>query len=897
MEREEARVSTRRRSTHNGDSLSGLVGPITQSVVAKKAVLLPKKSFGGSPSLRFQESVLRRHSMAGSSSNEDPRERAAASSSASAVLSRGASRGVSRSGLAALVSTVDLGDPRWREALQTPDSMVPLLMSTLSIAPAGQTDRIISLPGTMNRRVTIKSSSGSSSAETERSTAAESAITHVERASLGIMGRQNHHEVLPRLRPARNSEETGCSASMSIPDGSPTAKAFSNSIPTSSLGKQLESQSSNQFNVRQRLSTGLVSSVQAATESSATMSSAFTPWQSAAVSVVPVGGRVSKLMPSPPEYPSRFQRSISHTRSSHISDLNEVRFNRVRMPPVPRFTNCLSPTRASQEREREGGMLLAGRQHSPTRRDTLSRNQAASSIVEVEDQAGNQKKGGGKLAVSSIGVASPAVGSTNSASTSASRLNTPGGGTASHAGSGKWTVSALQWFSLMKKTEHMDINGGTWKDASVEVWGALSAMSTASSTAAAKDDEESSNTGVLNLNRAPSDHLANLLANVGEWQFDIFALEEATSGHALSVLGFALITRTEAWRRYSMDEDKLARFLMEIENGYTEKYYHCAAHGADVLRSLHVICTAGRIFQDIRCSEIGILAMYLSAVIHDYEHLGLSNDFLIKTQSELAIRYNDRAPMENHHVAASWLLLRQDRFNFMSEMPTKAKEFLRNLVIEAVLATDMKQHFSLTSLFSSKVEAMTSAAAAAAVVPAGSPPGTPIQQPRPLTASRLNRSVGVAGSPVSPGGLGVRSGVHTHAAPLKPQNEALNWDEDSKILVMQMALKSADVGNLGSTLPVHSRWIEKLEVEMFRQGDQERALGLPISPLMDRTSGKGVTKAQAGFFKFVAMPLYQAMAQAFPGTQPLLAAVKTNHAHWAEQERVEAEGPRTSAPA
>jgi hypothetical protein len=27
--------------------------------------------------------------------------------------------------------------------------------------------------------------------------------------------------------------------------------------------------------------------------------------------------------------------------------------------------------------------------------------------------------------------------------------------------------------------------------------------------------------------------------------------------------------------------------------------------------------------------------------------------------------------MENHHVAASWMLLRQDRFNFMSEMPAK----------------------------------------------------------------------------------------------------------------------------------------------------------------------------------------------------------------------------------
>jgi hypothetical protein len=36
--------------------------------------------------------------------------------------------------------------------------------------------------------------------------------------------------------------------------------------------------------------------------------------------------------------------------------------------------------------------------------------------------------------------------------------------------------------------------------------------------------------------------------------------------------------------------------------------------------------------------------------------------------------------------------------------------------------------------------------------------------------------------------------------------------------------------------------------EMFRQGDRERELGLPISPLMDRTKA-GVTKSQPGFFQ------------------------------------------------
>ena len=43
--------------------------------------------------------------------------------------------------------------------------------------------------------------------------------------------------------------------------------------------------------------------------------------------------------------------------------------------------------------------------------------------------------------------------------------------------------------------------------------------------------------------------------------------------------------------------------------------------------------------------------------------------------------------------------------------------------------------------------------------------------------------------------------------------------------------------------------------EMFRQGDRERAMGQPVSPLMDRTKG-GVTKSQTGFFNLVALPMY-----------------------------------------
>jgi hypothetical protein len=43
--------------------------------------------------------------------------------------------------------------------------------------------------------------------------------------------------------------------------------------------------------------------------------------------------------------------------------------------------------------------------------------------------------------------------------------------------------------------------------------------------------------------------------------------------------------------------------------------------------------------------RLSVLAALLAAIMHDYEHMGLTNDFLINCSSVLAIRYNDRAPL------------------------------------------------------------------------------------------------------------------------------------------------------------------------------------------------------------------------------------------------------------
>jgi hypothetical protein len=70
---------------------------------------------------------------------------------------------------------------------------------------------------------------------------------------------------------------------------------------------------------------------------------------------------------------------------------------------------------------------------------------------------------------------------------------------------------------------------------------------------------------------------------------------------------------------------------------------------------------------------------------------GRTNDYLVNAGDELALRYNDRAPMENHHLSASFALLRRPELNFLSHLDKRQYDALRKLVIELVLSTDMKQ--------------------------------------------------------------------------------------------------------------------------------------------------------------------------------------------------------------
>lgn len=66
--------------------------------------------------------------------------------------------------------------------------------------------------------------------------------------------------------------------------------------------------------------------------------------------------------------------------------------------------------------------------------------------------------------------------------------------------------------------------------------------------------------------------------------------------------------------------------------------------------------------------------------MHDYGHPGLTNDFLIATSDPLAVRYNDRSPLENHHAAASFSAMRRQGMDLLASFPPDQRAAFRKQV-------------------------------------------------------------------------------------------------------------------------------------------------------------------------------------------------------------------------
>lgn len=155
------------------------------------------------------------------------------------------------------------------------------------------------------------------------------------------------------------------------------------------------------------------------------------------------------------------------------------------------------------------------------------------------------------------------------------------------------------------------------------------------------------------------------------------------------------MTKLELMDKIDFDESKLIYFLNEIEKSYPKNPYHNAMHATDIVQATYHFCTIGRLLDATGISHLSTAALIIAAAIHDVNHIGVTNHFLVTTSAHLAIEYNDRSPMENMHLATAFGMMNKSSLNFIERLAPSIQKDLRRLIIAIVLATDNDRHFSL----------------------------------------------------------------------------------------------------------------------------------------------------------------------------------------------------------
>lgn len=176
-------------------------------------------------------------------------------------------------------------------------------------------------------------------------------------------------------------------------------------------------------------------------------------------------------------------------------------------------------------------------------------------------------------------------------------------------------------------------------------------------------------------------------ADVREWSVDYWAM---TPQDEITLLINSLHL-LDVFDNVTIAPGVLLHFFQEVKANYRAIPFHNFHHGMSTLHYTFKMIEVAKLSEHLGHAEM--FAMLMAALCHDVDHRGYNNAFEIMTRSELALRYNDSSPLENHHCARTFeLALNKDECNFFQDLDQGNYNLIRKRMIAGILATDMKHH-------------------------------------------------------------------------------------------------------------------------------------------------------------------------------------------------------------
>uniref|UniRef100_A0A0K0EEI0 Phosphodiesterase n=1 Tax=Strongyloides stercoralis TaxID=6248 RepID=A0A0K0EEI0_STRER len=321
-----------------------------------------------------------------------------------------------------------------------------------------------------------------------------------------------------------------------------------------------------------------------------------------------------------------------------------------------------------------------------------------------------------------------------------------------------------------------------------------------------------------NNRRRISTDVKNALENETSWDFDIIHLERITDHHALTYLGMKIFDKWKVQEHLNCSRDILGRWFQVIESHYhNDNSYHNATHAADVLQATSVFLESEVVAEHV--VDTHAIAALIAAAIHDLDHPGRGNGYLINTRQHLALLYNDQSVLENHHVALTFQITVPDKnINIFQNMNREEYNGLRQAIVDMVLATDMSRHFEYLTKF---------------------------QQTLLNLPDEENR-------------------------------------ESNSLAICRMMIKCADISNPVRQWKISQDWAFRIVNEYFEQTKEEIEKGLPVSLLHFNRETCNVPKTQVGFIDMFVREAFTHWC-GFAQIPELLTILEDNYEKWKEQ--------------
>lgn len=332
------------------------------------------------------------------------------------------------------------------------------------------------------------------------------------------------------------------------------------------------------------------------------------------------------------------------------------------------------------------------------------------------------------------------------------------------------------------------------------------------------DDKERSSVLTRALNDLP-DHADELLEQ------DEYSPFECSKAENISVVAYLFMVAdgVSDEARANIQEPTLVSFIQKVEAGYFDNPFHNFAHGVDVLAS--VVNNMRLIGGSEFIPEASQYWLMVASLGHDIGHLGVNNQYLVETSHELALKYNDRSPMENMHCATLFQVTSQEDCNVFGHVDRAVYKEMRTGIITAILHTDMTKH------------------------------GEMIKE------------------------LGLLYQMNSEAFDQMTPGTVVSGSQANMQLILNALLHSADISNPMKPWDVCRLQADRCLDEFFAQGDKEKELGIPVQMLNDREKVNR-PNSQIGFIEFVIAPICGAVVNIFPQLDHLAENLGVNIVNW-----------------